>query len=75
MPKHRAPARKPSGHFVATPKAAKDIRWLEEQVTDWLLGGSVSVFDVVDAAVSLAGLQLSAGMGDNVAVIQAAEPW
>jgi hypothetical protein len=54
----------------ATPEAAQTIKWLEEVVTGWFAGTEVSLYDVVGAAVSLAGLTLTVGMDDNVACIQ-----
>ena len=54
----------------ATPQAAETIKWLEQVVTDWYAGTEVSLYDVVDAAVSLAGLTLTVGMHDDVACIQ-----
>lgn len=75
MSNHRASARMTPGHFTATPKAARQIRWIEQQITDWFAGADVSVFDVVAAALSLSGLDLTAGTNDNKAVVQSVEPW
>lgn len=75
MSKHSALPQTYPGDYTATPEAEKNIRWLEEQVTNWFAGQEVSVFDVVDVALSLTGLTVTAGMADNKACIQAVERW
>jgi hypothetical protein len=74
-PRHALPSHMLPGHFQATMQAAKTIRRLEEEVTAWFAGHDVSVFDIVDMALSLSGLTITAGMDDNIAAIQSSDQW
>jgi hypothetical protein len=54
----------------ATKEALEKIAWIENEVTQWFAGREVSVYDLVDTAVSLTGLVLTVDMEHNRACIQ-----
>jgi len=59
------------GEYVATPDARAAIAHIESTVTDYYAGVEVDVTELVDKALSLAGLTITVDSGHNRACIQA----
>lgn len=69
VPRHRAPDTLP-GAFQATAAAGSRIAAIEAQVTAWYAGQDVSWTDVLDWALSIAGLTITVDSMHNRATIQ-----
>ena len=59
------------GIYLATPDAQATIHAIEAEVTAYYAGDDVDIADVLDRALSLAGLGITVSSDDNVACIQA----
>jgi hypothetical protein len=59
------------GEYAATPDARAAIEHIETAVTDYCAGAQLDVADIVDKALSLAGLTITIDSQHNRACIQA----
>lgn len=58
------------GTFQATPDAKKTIDHIERELTGWYAGNEIDVTNLVDKALSLAGLFITVDSQDDKACIQ-----
>lgn len=59
------------GEYVATPDARAAIAHIESTMTDYYAGVEIDVTDLIDKALSLAGLTITVDSQYNRACIQA----